>query len=347
MKKGVKKQIIIRSRKGEMPLSGRNLPGRVLLLSLLILGVLGFYQGVQAQDFPQRPISLIINMPVGGGSDACARMIADAASKILGQDVTPVNRTGGGGSVGVGILASAKGDGYTLMSGPSSAITNSPHIESVPYDPLKDIVPIIQFGEARAAIVVRSDSPFNSLKDLIDFARKNPGKVTSGHNGVGSSLHLITEYLNLEEKVNIITVPFAGSTPAVTALLGGHISACALGNTFLPYYKSGKVKVLAAYAEKRIEDVPNAPTLRELGYRGYPGEEVMAIIAPKGTPGAIIDKLEATFRKIIKSQEYRNLAEKTYQMYMEEPLSTHNLKEVLDRDYLKNGEIIRKIKLGK
>ena len=343
----IQKQDIVRLNQGCTLMKGWTVWGKSFLLAILILVFLGWSQGVEAQEYPMRSITLLINMSPGGSTDVCARMVAQGATKILGQEVVPVNRTGGGGAVATGILANSKGDGYTLMAGPSPALTNVPHMETVTYDPLKDIIPIIQYGVSRDAIIVRSDSPYNSLKDLINFARKNPGKVSCGHAGVGTTLHLVMEYLNLEENVNITTIPFQGSTPAITALLGGHITAVSAGPSFYPYFKSGKVKVLAANAEERIKDVPDVPTLHELGYTNMPTTDLMIIVAPKGTPPAVVEKLEGTFRKVMKTQEYRNLAENTFQMYVEDPLSTQKLKDVIEKNFARNGEIIRKAKLLK
>jgi tripartite-type tricarboxylate transporter receptor subunit TctC len=346
MREEIKKQAIFELCQGILPMKEGTIWRRSFPLAILILVFLSWNQVAEGQDYPRRPITLLINMAAGGATDICARIIAQGATKILGQEVVPVNRTGGGGSVATGILANSTGDGYTIMAGPSPALTNVPHLELVAYDPLKDIIPIIQYGVSRDAIIVRSDSPYNSLKDLIDFARKNPGKASCGHAGVGTTLHLVIEYLNMEEQVNITAIPFQGSTPAITALLGGHITAVSAGPAFYPYFKSGKVKVLAANAEKRLKDV-NVPTLLELGYTNTPTSDLMIFAAPKGTAPAVVEKLEQTFRKVMGTQEYRTLAEDTYQMYAENPLSTQNLKDVIEKIYARNGEIIRKAKLGK
>lgn len=157
---------------------------KIFFLAILGLGFLGWSHGTQAQEYPTRPITIVICYQPGAGTDVGSRMIAQGATKILGQEVLPVNKPGGGGAVGTGIVANSKGDGYTLLASTSDQLTFIPHLESVPYD-LKDFVPIIQFGVIRSLFIVRSDSPHKSLKDLIDFARKNPGNVSYGSPGLG------------------------------------------------------------------------------------------------------------------------------------------------------------------
>lgn len=317
------------------------------LLAIFILSFLGWGLGVQAQEFPARPITLLISMRPGAGVDLGGRMIAQGATKILGQEIIPVTKTGGGGSVAAGILANSKGDGYTLLVGTSGALTNLPHLESVAYDPLKDFIPIIQFGSLITGIVVRSDSPHKSFKDFIEFARKNPGKVSFGTPGIGIAPHLAMEIVKLEEKVDIPLIPFPGATPTMTALLGGHISACGVSTSgFLPHLRAGKVRVLATTGDKRIEVIPDVPTLLELGYPQGVLIEIYLITAPKGTPPAVLKTLEGAFRKAMETPEFRTLVENLY-MYVENPLSGQKLKEFIENEYTKNGEIIRKSKIGK
>ena len=227
-----------------------------------------------------------------------------------------------------GILASSKGDGYTLLSCTNGAFTTTPHLESVPYDPLKDLVPIIQFGSLTSGIMVRSDSPFKSFKEFIDFARKNPGKLSYGFPGVGTAPHLAIEHVMLEEKVNIATVPFEGAVPSITALLGGHVSACGISTSgFLQHLKAGKVKVLATTGEKRIEVVPDAPTLFELGYPYGVLLDFYLIVGPKGIPPAVMKTLEGAFLKAMETPGFQALAERLY-MQVKVPLYGRSLKSM-------------------
>ncbi len=319
---------------------------RSLLLVMIFLCLTVLSQPAHSQDYPTRPITLLINMAPGSSVDALARVIADQLSKTLGQEVTPVNKPGGGGSLAVGALTSSKGDGYTLMVGVSSALTNVPHLESVPYDPLKDVIPIIQISNLYNLIGVSSDSPFNSIKDLIDFARKNPGKVTCSHPGIGTSAHLAIEFLKSKESGVVITpVPFPGSTQAAVALLGGHVMATSNSpGTSFPHVKAGKMKLLVSTAEKRTKEYPNIPTLVESGYPGGVFTEPVIFAAPKGTPDQLIDRLEKTLRKIVTSKDYQQMADKFY-VYTENPLSGKSLKDFINKGYARNGEMIKTLKL--
>jgi tripartite-type tricarboxylate transporter receptor subunit TctC len=345
MRDGIQKQGTVKLNCVSTRKKGWAILSRGLLLTIVILGLTGWNQLAHSQDYPTRPITLLINMAPGASVDALARVIADQLSKTLGQEVTPTNRPGGGGSLAVGVLASSKGDGYTLMVGVSSSLTNVPHIESVPYDPLKDVIPIIQIAYLYDLIGVRSDSPFNSIKDLIDFARKNPGKVTCSHPGIGTSAHLAVEYLNTKEKTVITTVPFPGSTQAAVALLGGHVTATSNSQgTSFPHVKAGKMKVLVSTAEKRKKEYPNIPTLVEAGYPDGVFSELVVVAAPKGTPVQLIDRLEKILRKIVTSQDYQNIADK-FLVYAENPLSGKGLKDFIEKEYARNGEMIKKLNL--
>ena len=319
-----------------------------MMMSLVIsLGIMGWVEGAMAQEFPTRSITLLICMQPGAGADLGGRVIAQEATKILGQEIIPMNKTGGGGAVAAGILANSKGDGYTLLSCTNGAFTTAPQLESVPYDPLKDLVPMIQFGSLTTGIMVRSDSPFKSFKEFIDFARKNPGKLSYGFPGVGTAPHLAIEHVMLEEKVNIATVPYEGAVPSLTALLGGHVSACGTSTSgFLQHLKAGKVRVLATTGEKRIEVVPDAPTLFELGYPYGVLMDFYLITGPKGIPPAVTKTLEGAFLKAMETQAFQTLAERLY-MQVKVPLYGQKFKEYVEEVYKKNGDIIRKAKLIK
>lgn len=319
---------------------------KILLLAILISGLLGWSQVLEAQEYPTRPINLLISFPPGAGCDGLARKLADGATKILGQEIVPMNKPGGGGSLAVGILTKSKNDGYTLAATVSNMLTAIPHMQEVPYDPLKDVIPIIQYGFVYFVIAARSDSPFNTLKDVIDFARRNPGKVSCVIPGVGPNYPV--EYLIREEEVNIALVPIRGGGPSMVSLLGGHVTIGSFGQgTSMQHLKAGKIKLLASTANKRIKDIPDVPTLLELGYPDSDYMDLYLIAAPKGTPSYIVEKLERTFRRVMEGQEYQNLAEDVYHTNVKEPLSLQSLKDKVEKDYARNGELIRKLKEGK
>ena len=313
----------------------------VFVSIFLVLGL-----GAWAQQFPTQSINLLVDRPPGAGTDVVARAMAPAASKILGQEVIPVNKPGAGGAVAVGIMATSKGDGYTILAHTTSSLTVIPHLESVTYDPLKDVIPVVHIGTFYCGTLVRADSPYKSVKDLVDYARKNPGKVSFGIVGVGNAPHLDIELMIQQEKLNMPVVPLGGGPPALTALLGGHVTAIGVGASgWMQSYKAGKVRVLATTTEKRV--LPNVPTLHESGYPFYNlSTEYYLVSAPKGTPAAVVTKLEGAFRKAMEAPEFRTTAESFY-VYDPNPLSRQALKDLIETLYRKNGEVIQKTKVGK
>ncbi len=317
------------------------------LLLLIISTILTLGQNVQAQDYPVRPITMLVGFPPGAGVDIGARLIAKEAEKFLGQEIVPLNKPGGGGAVAAGILASSRADGYTILGDVSAAFSNSPHLEKVNYDPLKDFIFIFQYGHLVPIYIVTSDSPHKSFKEAIEFARKNPGKFSVGTPGVGTSPNLAMELIKLKENIDIPVIPFGGSSPALTALLGGHVSSIGTSTpTAVPHLRAGKVRALAITADQRYEATPDVPTLKELGYTYAVFTEVFLIAAPKGTPPAIVEKLEEAFRKAAETSEYRTKTKNLY-MYPEHPLHGDKLKEFIEQEYARSGEIIRGAKLGK
>jgi tripartite-type tricarboxylate transporter receptor subunit TctC len=315
----------------------------IFLALVSIFLVLG--QAAWAQEFPTRPINLMIDRPPGAGTDVVARAMAPAMTKILGQEVIPVNKPGAGGAVAVGIMATSKPDGYTLLAHTTSSLTVIPHLESVTYNPLADVIPVAHFGTFYCGILVNADSPYKTIKDLVDYARKNPGKVSFGIVGVGNAPHLDIELMIQQEKINMPVVPLGGGPPALTALLGGHVTAIGVGaSAWMQSYKAGKVRVLATTTEKRV--LPDVPTLQESGYPFFNlSTEYYLISAPKGTPAAVVTKLEGAFHKAMEAPEFLTTAESFY-VYDPKPLSRQALTQLIENLYRKNGEIIQKAKLS-
>jgi len=317
-------------------------PFATLVLMLAVLTAAAAW----AQEYPRQAINMLIDRPPGAGTDVVARAIAPGASKILGQEVVPMNKPGAGGAVAVGILATSKADGYTVLAHTTSSLTVVPHLETVAYDPVKDVVPVVHFGTFYCGIIVRADSPYKSFADLIDYARKNPGKASFGIVGVGNAPHLDIELVLQQEKVNMPVIPLGGGPPALTALLGGHVTAVGVGASgWIPSFKAGKVRVLATTTEKRI--MPDVPTLSEFGYPFQNlSTEYYIISGPKNTPAAVLAKLEAAVRKTMETPEFRTTAESFY-VYDPNPLSRQGIANLIDTMYHRNGEIIQKTKLGK
>lgn len=261
---------------------------------LTILGILFFLLSpAKAAEFPDRPINLIVGVPAGDSADVSSRLIAKTAESILKQPIVVVNRPGGGGAVGTAAIAAAKPDGYTLGTLLTSPMVSIPYFMKLTYHPMKDIQPIMQFGILNFAVSVRADSPFKTFKELIAYAREHPGVLTYGTIGPTSTQYILIQQIAKQEKAELVHVPFKGGGEAFSAALGGHITASA--GFFSPgQVRAKKARLLALFGEQRIEDFPDVPTLREMGY-DVKIPYFIGIGAPKGVPESALKKVEDAF----------------------------------------------------
>jgi len=194
----------------------------IILVGVILLAITTSAWSAEG-DFPTKPIRMWVGFAAGGSTDVLCRVVSNVAEKILRQPIVVKNKPGAGGALCLGLLASAPPDGYTLATTSDTPFTRSPHLVSVKYDSMKDFAPIVRLGLQRQGIVVKSDSPFKRFQDLIEYARKNPGLLTYGSPGAGTTPHLGMEKIALHEKVKFQHIPFQGDTPTMTAILGGHI----------------------------------------------------------------------------------------------------------------------------
>jgi tripartite-type tricarboxylate transporter receptor subunit TctC len=294
-----------------------------------------------AQSYPTKPINILVGFAPGGTMDISTRVLASKAEKFLGQPLLISNNGGGGGSVALGIVAKERPDGYYLAGCTSTGLIRIPQFRPVPYK-LEDFVPIMHFGAPQTGVVVKADSPFRTFKDLVDYAKKNPGKVTYSSTGVGSPMHLAMEYVAKQEGIQWTHVPYPGSTPALTALMGGHVTAQSGSTEWIPQIRAGEVRLLGTHGEKRMKIFPDAPTFRELGY-DFINETVFMVAAPKGTPSPIVKKLEEAFHKAMDDPEFVQVMEK-----MEIEITYRNpedTKKYLEEAYARLGKMIIELKI--
>jgi tripartite-type tricarboxylate transporter receptor subunit TctC len=278
---------------------------------IFVLGLLSvpFCAGMAA-EYPDRPVSLSVSYAAGGTTDLIARVLASGAEKSLGKNLVIENKPGGQGTVALSILANAKPDGYTLCATMSDAIVYTPLMQKVTFRPLKSFVSIIGFAEVtNTGLIVRSDAPWKTFAEFIDYAKKNPGKVKYSSSGVGSGMHLAMEEIARKENIKWIHVPYTGTAPATVALIGGHVDACSAGAEFVPHAKAGSVRVLATHGQKRSPTFPDVPTLKELGYE-FSKETICQIVAPAGVPDEVRKKLESAFNKGMQTREFKSMIEK-------------------------------------
>jgi tripartite-type tricarboxylate transporter receptor subunit TctC len=244
-------------------------------------------------DYPNRPVRLIIPFPPGGSNDVVGRMIGTSLSEKLGKQVVIDNRAGAGGVVGTEIASKTPPDGYTLLV-ISLAHAVNPWLYKLPYDPIKDFVPIGIMGSGPNVVVVHPSLPVNSIKELIALAKKQPGELQYASAGIGSFQHLGGELFKLEAGVDILHVPFKGGGPAMIDVVGGHtkVMFSSLVQT-TPHIKTGKLRALAVGSKQRSKVLPDVPTVAEAGVPSYEAVNWWGIVAPAGTPQPIIEKLHA------------------------------------------------------
>ncbi len=274
--------------------------GRRFIWLLCGFTFLFFLGQVQAQDkFPSRPIELVIPYTPGGQSDTISRIFTPKLSQALKVPITLVNRGGAGGLQGVSYTARAKKDGYTLLTGAQGPIVVMPLISAEStVDPLKDLLPLAYFGSAPSIFVVKSDSPFKTFNDLVEYARKNPGKLKNAAPGLANSGQFNLNLLCAKNNINITTIPFKGGGDSLVALLGGHTDMTVSGTGSLgAQVKAGNLRALAITSKKRSSHFPDVPTTAELGHPYLSIVGWVGLFAPAGTPQAVRNVLLPAMQK--------------------------------------------------
>ena len=255
-----------------------------------------------AQSFPAKPVKLVIAFPAGGPTDISMRVLADNASKILGQPVIVENKPGAGGTLPAQALQTAQPDGYTLAQIPLG-VFRLPYTTKISWDPVKDINYVINVTGYAFGIVVPADSPFKTWADFVAYAKANPGKLTYGSTGTFTSPHLTTELIAQKAGIQLQHVPYKGSADLMLATVSGQLMAAADSTGFAPQVEAGKLRVLNTWGDKRLAKFPDAPTLKELGYDTVQNSP-FGIGAPKGTPPEVVQKVHDAFKKAMEEPSY-------------------------------------------
>jgi len=260
-----------------------------------------------AQDYPSRPIRLIVPFPPGGGTDAVSRLVAQELSKQTGWTVVVENKAGAGGMIGLQEAAKARNEGYDMVMGQVDNMVIAPAVQRTGIvDPVKDLTPVIQVASSPFLFMAATGSKYNTLGDWVSEAKANPGKLTYGTAGYGTFTHLAVELLQNAGNFKAVQVPYKGASPAITDLLGGHIPMAALSiASGMPHIQGGKVKGLAVTSAARSPALPDVPTVAESGFPGFEANGWLAIFVPNGTPPAVIAKLNAEIGKVMQSAEMK------------------------------------------
>jgi tripartite-type tricarboxylate transporter receptor subunit TctC len=261
--------------------------------------------GVAAQQYPSKPIRLMVPFPPGGSTDIVARIVAQKLGAQLGQQLVIENRGGAGGTLGTAVVAKAAADGYNLVVGTTSTHVVAPSVyQKLDYDPVKDFAPVSLMAVTPYLLVVNPNVPAKSLKELVELLRSQPGKLNYASAGVGSTTHLAMEMLKGASKTYALHIPYNGNGPAGTAVIAGQVEIL-FGSlpAVLPHAKSGRVRALAVGTPKRSPSLPELATVAESGYPGFDASLWLALMAPAGTPAPVIERLNREVIAAVSSKE--------------------------------------------
>jgi tripartite-type tricarboxylate transporter receptor subunit TctC len=275
------------------------IPRRVLALALCLLA-----GAVSAQD--AKPIHVIVPLLAGAGTDVVARTFVNALAQRLNQPIVVENKAGGATTLGANFVARSAPDGYTLLAATTSTLSVLPNVQKPPYDTLRDLVPIAAFSVSPFVFGVAADSRFRTLEDLVAAAKAAPGKLTFGSSGTGTLTHMVVELLSVVARANLQHVPYKGVTGAYTDVIGGRIDLLAdAPASMLPQVRGGRMRALVVTAPQRLPTFPGVPTVAELGLAGAEADFTTGLLAPAGTPPAVLARLQAESLKVAQSPEFQ------------------------------------------
>ena len=318
------------------------------IVAALLVGVFSLAASLATaqSEFPNRPIKLYVGFPPGGSTDVLARALSHEARVSLGQELLVVNKAGASGAIAVTEVAGQKADGYTIGLSPSAAFVLAFHFMKIRPDLLDVTEPLLMVGRQRLGMIVNGDSPHKTVKDLVEFAAKNPGKISIGVPGLGTSVDVFTRALLQQAKVDAIVVPFKGDSGVSTALLGGQVVAASMSaGGFLQHVQNGSMRLIASLETDRFEVAPSVPTLREMGY-GVAGTAIQFLYGPKGLSPAVAKRLIGAFTKASHAQSYVKIATNNG-LYDKNQLVGDELVAYLRKDRADLSALVKKLGMEK
>lgn len=282
-------------------------PSRRNTLFALVLTALSSLGTAQAQTWPTKPLRVIVNFPPGGAADQLARAIGQPLSEALGQPVVIENRAGANGNIGGEAVAKAPNDGYTLLMSSGGMVSVNPHLYAkMAFDPTKDLIPVAAAARVLVFLEVKPTLPVNNVKEFLAYMKANPGKLSFGSPGNGSSPHLAAEMMKAQTGMYAVHVPYRGAAPAMQDLLGGQLDFMFDPGIGLQHVKSGKLKLLAVGSSKRSPLFPDVPTLDEAGLKGFDADSWFGFYAPAGTPPDVVSRLNREINKVLGTQTVKD-----------------------------------------
>jgi tripartite-type tricarboxylate transporter receptor subunit TctC len=273
---------------------------RLLTALLAVICTLAPLPASAADPYPAQPVKLVVSWPAGGGVDVFARALAVKLGERWKKEVIVDNKPGASGIVGASAVANARPDGYTLLlSTDQELLSNQFLFSKLPYSPTKSFIPVVRTMEAPMVIVVKADSPYQNVKELVDAAKKSPGKINYGSNGPGTHVHVAFNWFALKAGAQFAHIPYKGAAPAIQAVLGGEIDMTAVGlSAAEPFLKSNMLRAIAITSPSRIKAIPTVPTLTEFGY-DVNVQFLTALVAPAGTPPDVVAKIARDVKQIL------------------------------------------------
>lgn len=272
----------------------------IVLLSAVPL----IFQPAYSQAYPTKPVRIVVPLAAGGGVDSVARAFAQKYSEAWRQPVIVENRPGAGNIIGADYVAKSAPDGYTLLVSSSSLAGNAVLFRKLPFDPIRDFAPVTQFIATQLFLVMNPKVPAGNVRELIAYARAQPGKLNYGSTGIGSGAHLISEMLKIETGIDVVHIPYKGDAPLMPALLNGEIQFSFLtASAVIPHAKAGRLRALAVTGRSRVGIAPDLPTMNEAGVPGFEFESWIGLFAPGGTPPDILAALSAESARALQQQD--------------------------------------------
>ena len=313
----------------------------LLAVLVLALALCGTFDVVRAQTYPNRTITMVVPFPPGGSTSIVGRVVADKMSELLGASIVVDNRGGAGGTVGSKSVARSDPDGYTLMVGYTGTLAIAPSLyRNAGYDPRKDFVAVGMIGSAPSSLVVHPSFQVKTVAELIAYAKANPGKINFGSAGIGTVGHITGEYFARATGIKIVHIPYKGTGPALSDLLGGHIPmsfspvATTAGNV-----NAGLLRGLAVTSVRRNKLLPEVPTMIEAGVPGFDAVLAYGLVAPAGTPRAVVDRLNKALRDALASDEVKKQLELDGTEIT--PSTPEQYADFIDRDERKWSELVK------
>jgi tripartite-type tricarboxylate transporter receptor subunit TctC len=310
-------------------------------ITIAFAAALAVAANASAQTYPSRPVTIVVGFAPGGGTDTVARIMAKRLNEYFGQNVVVENRAGAGGAIAADIVSKASPDGYTILLGTIAALAVAPHLNSkLPYDPLRDLVPISGAVTSANVLVVHPSVQAKTLAEYVREANSKPGGMAYGTSGIGSAGNLAGELFRIMAKANLTHVPYKGGGPAMNDLLGGQVpSVFASASTAVGQVKSGKIRALATTGPKRSTSLPDVPTIAESGYPGYEATNWYAYVAPAKISKEIVARLNRDIVRTLRDPETREHLLKQGEEPM--PTTPEELGQHIEREYAIWGKVIK------